>query len=212
MGIKEIFKSIAEVIGGVWSYLYPPQLSVAAHAFSSHAYTAYLRRHFHHIGKGTAIAYPLAGLKGSRHISLGQNTDIARGLMLTAFELPGSKKPGKITIGNHCTIGANSHITAIAGITIGDNLLTGSNVLITDNAHGSSDAAMLDIPPNDRPLVSKGEVIIGNNVWLGKNVCVLPGVTIGDGVIVGANSVVTRSLPPHVVAAGIPARPIKKIN
>ena len=56
---------------------------------------------------------------------------------------------------------------------------------------------------------TKGEIIIGNNVWLGDNVCVLPGVTIGDNVIVGANSVVTKDIETNTVAAGVPAKEIK---
>ena len=210
--MTQFIKYIAEFLGWLFSWLYPPKLSVAFHAFASHVYTAYLRRQFQHIGKGTAIAYHLSALKGGKNISIGDNTDIAKGLMLTAFSTDKQDKTTKITIGSHCTIGANNHFTAIKGITIGDHLLTGSNVLITDNAHGGSEFSLLNIDPNERPLVSKGPVTIGNNVWLSKNVCILPGVTIGNGVIVGANSVVTKDLPDHVVAAGIPAKIIKTMK
>ncbi|MBQ7870222.1 MAG: hypothetical protein IJ355_07850 [Prevotella sp.] len=71
---------------------------------------------------------------------------------------------------------------------------------------------MTDIHPQHRPLTSKGPVVIGNNVWLGNNVCIMPGVTVGDGAIVGANSVVTHDIPPHSVAAGIPAHIIKQMQ
>ena len=57
---------------------------------------------------------------------------------------------------------------------------------------------------------SKGGVIIGNGVWLGNNVCVMPGVRIGDGAVVGANSVVTHDVPPYTIVAGIPARIINQ--
>ncbi|MFW2124843.1 acetyltransferase, partial [Acinetobacter ursingii] len=65
--------------------------------------------------------------------------------------------------------------------------------------------------PTDRTLSVKS-VKIQNNVWLGEFVSVLPGVTIGEGTIVGANSVVTKSLPPYVIAVGSPAKPIKFYN
>ena len=210
--MTQLIKFIAELIGRILSWVYPHRLSIFFRAFASHVYTAYLRRQFHHIGKGTAIACRMAALKGGKNISIGDNTDIAKGLMLTSFPSKDDDSTARIIIGSHCTIGANNHFTAINRITIGDNLLTGSNVLITDNAHGASDISLLNTNPNERPLVSKGPVTIGRNVWLSKNVCILPGVTIGDGVIVGANSVVTKDLPDHVVAAGIPAKIIKTMK
>ncbi len=96
---------------------------------------------------------------------------------------------------------------------IGDYLLTGPNVLITDNSHGYNQTAEeLSIAPNQRPLYSKREVHIGNNVWIGQNACILPGVTIGDGVIIAANSVVTHDIPAYSIAAGSPAKVIKHIE
>jgi maltose O-acetyltransferase len=59
---------------------------------------------------------------------------------------------------------------------------------------------------------AKGPVIVGNNVWLGRNVAVLPGTTIGDGSVIGANSVVSRDIPPNCFAAGAPARVIRKLE
>ncbi|MBQ5454589.1 MAG: acyltransferase, partial [Prevotella sp.] len=97
-------------------------------------------------------------------------------------------------------------------ITIGNHLLTGTNVLITDNSHGATDYASLVVPPIERTVVSHGPVKIGNNVWLGNNVCVLPNVTIGDGAVVGANSVVTHDIPPYAIVAGIPAKIVKQVT
>ncbi len=116
-------------------------------------------------------------------------------------------------MGNNCSIGDHSHITAINKIIIGNNLLTGPNVLITDNSHGQNNTvAELQVAPNQRPLYSKGEVHIGNNVWIGQNACILSGVTIGDGVIIAANSVVTHDIPAYSLAAGTPAKIIKHIQ
>ena len=58
----------------------------------------------------------------------------------------------------------------------------------------------------------KGPTIVGNNVWLGRNVAVLPGVTIGDSAVIGANSVVTKSIPPNSFAAGAPAQVLRKLD
>lgn len=118
----------------------------------------------------------------------------------------------QIIFGNNCLIRRGSHITALNSIIIGDNLLTGTNVLITDNSHGKTDFESLRIPIRGKRIVSKGGVIIGNNVWLGNNVCVMPGVTIGNCVIIGANSVVTHDIPDYSVAVGIPAKVIKQYS
>ena len=80
---------------------------------------------------------------------------------------------------------------------------------ITDHAHGSSCIDMTT--PANRKLISGGAVFIGKNVWIVDKITILPGVSIGEGTIVGANSVVTKSLPAYSVCAGNPARIIKKM-
>ncbi len=144
-------------------------------------------------------------------VSVGDFCEIDKHTILTVYPQDGGYP--EITIGNGCHIGAYAHLTAMSGITIGDNLLTGTNVIITDNAHGATDNfQILQMPPKDRPLLSKGKVTVGNNVWLANNVCVLPGVNIGNGVVVAANSCVTHDLPDYCVAAGCPAKIIKRIK
>ncbi|MCK7499235.1 MAG: hypothetical protein MZW92_58750 [Comamonadaceae bacterium] len=68
------------------------------------------------------------------------------------------------------------------------------------------------MPPNLRPVVSKGPVIIEDEVWLGQGVVVLPNVRIGRSSIIGANAVVTHDIPPYSVAAGAPAKVIRTID
>jgi acetyltransferase-like isoleucine patch superfamily enzyme len=116
----------------------------------------------------------------------------------------------QIIIGNGCSIGSHTHITAINNIVIGNNVLTGKYILITDNAHGQSNMGLLDISPVERALYSKGQVIIEDNVWIGEKVSILPNVKIGRGVIIAANSVVTKDVPPYCVVAGNPAKIIRK--
>jgi len=77
--------------------------------------------------------------------------------------------------------------------------------------HGEITAEALKIPPALREVVSKGPVIIEDNVWIGEGVAIMPNLTIGKNSIIGANSVVTSTIPPNSVAAGIPARVIKTL-
>ena len=181
-------------------------------AIRNRLYTAVYRHCFAHWGKGSHLAWKAMRLKGEKYISVGDGTFIDSGVQLTAWDsLDGQTYTPSITIGKRCEIRENAHITAINSITIGDNLLTGTNVLVTDNSHGRSTREDMSLPYYERPMYSKGPVVIGNNVWLGNNVCVMLGVTIGDGVIVGANSVVTHDIPSFAVAAGIPAKVIKQL-
>lgn len=149
-------------------------------------------------------------LKGMEYISVGKKTRFEKGVILTAWKVPNASNSfPNITIGDNCNINEFNHITACSQITIGDNLLTGRYVYISDNSHGSSKYEELLLHPHKRPLYVKGPVVIGNNVWICEHACVLSGVTIGDGAIIAANAVVTHDVPPYSIAAGVPARVIK---
>lgn len=117
----------------------------------------------------------------------------------------------KLKIGENFSMQKNCHIGCIESIVIGNDVLLGSKVYITDHYHGEITKEALDLAPMERPLSSK-PVKIGNNIWIGDNVCIMPGVTLGDNIIVGANAVVTHSFPESSVIAGVPARIIKKLD
>ena len=118
----------------------------------------------------------------------------------------------EIRIGNNVRINSRCHIGAIRRIVISDNVLFGSGVFITDHSHGRVTPEENSIPPTDRDLYSKGEVVIGENVWIGENVTILPSVHIGNGAVIGAGSVVTKDIPDYHVAAGNPAKVVKDIR
>lgn len=165
---------------------------------------------FKSCGKKVLICCRARTLAGLKHVSVGERTVFGEGVIITAWDsYRGESFSPEINIGHDCHFGDRNHITSCNGITIGNSLLTGSNVIITDNSHGTFEEGQLDIAPIDRPLVSKGKVIIGDNVWLGNNVGIMPGVTIGDGAVVAANSVVTKDVPPKTMVGGIPARVIR---
>lgn len=209
----KIFKLIWLTLGTIFSYILPYKLVPLLRASLAYLYTGYIKGNFASWGNGSVIVYKAAYLKGLKYISVGSGNVFEKELCLTAYdEYAGERFTPHIEIGKNCHFGIGTHITAIVGIVIKDNLLTGSNVLITDNAHGYFNTETINIAPIERPLVSKGMVQIGSNVWIGNNVCILPGVTIGDGAIVAANCVVTHDVPPYSIVAGIPARIVKRIN
>lgn len=208
--MKTFLKKIAAFIGMICSWLYPYVLSKNIRYFRNHLYTGYHRHRFSALGLGSVVEYPAANLAGLSNVAIGKDNMFGPHLTLSAWPV-GQTEP-LIRIGNQCHIGANAHITASEGVTIGDHLLTGTNVLITDNAHGRLLKEHLILPPIYRPLFSNGPVVIGTNVWMGNNVCVMPGVTIGDGAVIGANSVVTHDVPAYALAAGVPARIVKQVD
>ncbi len=106
-----------------------------------------------------------------------------------------------VEIGNNCGF-SGTVIGAFNKVILGNNVRCGANTLITDSDWH------LDDPRSGKP----SPVIIADNVWLGVNVMVLKGVSIGENTIIGANSVVTKDIPANVVAAGNPCKVLKKID
>jgi acetyltransferase-like isoleucine patch superfamily enzyme len=110
-----------------------------------------------------------------------------------------------VSIGDRCLIGRGSGIVGHLSIEIGDDVYTGHHVYITDQNHGYLDREL----PISRQVQPERPVRIGPGSWIGHGSVVLPGSTIGRNVVVGANSVVTGTLPDHCVAVGAPARIIR---
>jgi acetyltransferase-like isoleucine patch superfamily enzyme len=103
----------------------------------------------------------------------------------------------------------NSTIAAAKRIVIEDHVFTARNVYISDHRHAYEN---IELPIASQGINSESEVIIGANTWLGQNAVVLPGVKIGKHCIIGANSVVNRSIPDYSIVVGVPARVVKKYD
>lgn len=167
----------------------------------------------------TKLTIPSARLL-RQPIDIRGKSGIAFGKQLTTgyhcrFEAHNKDENISLHFGNNIQINDFVHIAALKEVRIGNNVLIASKVFITDLEHGSYIGNEDDADPcsivKDRQLSSKS-VVIEDNVWLGEHVSVLPGVTIGENSIIGANSVVTKSIPPNSIAVGSPAKVIKQFN
>ncbi len=172
-----------------------------------HLYSPIVTNSLKYIGKNSFIRYKMRLLKGAKYITVGNNSHFGVQAELTAWDAFGDDRfTPSIEIGDNVSIGSYCHITAINRIVIGNGVLTGRWVTITDNSHGDTDKKTLDVRPVKRPLKSKGPVIIEDNVWIGDKATILPGVTIGKGSVIGANAVVSKDVPPYSIAVGNPIR------
>jgi len=113
---------------------------------------------------------------------------------------------GRLEIGESVFINYGCSISANAFVRIGDRCSIGTYVIIMDNDFHQTDPERREERPPSAP------VVLEENVWLGARVIVLKGVTIGHDTTIGAGSVVTRDIPPRCVAAGVPARVIRKLE
>jgi acetyltransferase-like isoleucine patch superfamily enzyme len=136
-------------------------------------------------------------------LELGEHVLLEPNVWLTA------QAPARITIGGGSFLNLCVQVAAVELVEIGEHCMLANGCFVTDGNHRFDDP---DKPVPWQGFTTKGPTRLGDNVWLGANVVVTSGVTIGDRCVVGANSVVTTDLPPHSIAAGVPARVIRTIE
>lgn len=164
-------------------------------------------RRFHSFGDKSVICWPPTTIMNESHISIGSGTMVGPHVALSVGMVEGQDilHTPVVRIGDRCLIGRGSGIVAHFCIEIGDDVWTGHHVYITDQNHGYEDVSQ----PISRQSQPERAVRIGNRSWIGHGSVVLPGVTIGHHVVIGANSVVTRDIPDYSVAVGAPARVVR---
>ena len=138
-----------------------------------------------------------------RNIRIGNHVRIDRMSRLSSYE------GGIIEIEDNCYIGQFFSVMAGGNVTIKKNTLIASFVAVIGENHNIDPEA--GVKYGSQPLIKK-DVVIGENCWIGEKAIILPGVIIGDWSIIGASSVVNKSIPPYSIAAGNPAKVIKKYN
>jgi hypothetical protein len=153
----------------------------------------------YYFAKCRCFVHPKAMVQLSRRISFGRKTTVHRYARIIVGK-------GRVVLGSHSNVQCFTTIAAGDGVvSLGDHVRIGPNCSLLGADHEYRDR---ETPIHMQPMTNPG-LKIGDDVWIGANCVVLPGIEIGRGCVVGAGSVVTRSLPPYSVAVGNPARVIK---
>lgn len=161
--------------------------------------------HYFHFGKNIRIDANVK-IYNAGDISLGDSVHLQDGVWLNVIQTQHRKV---LTIGDHCDIGRHCFITAKESVILEHDVLLAPNVFISDNSHRYDD---LTQPIGVQETTTPKPIRIGEGSWIGINCVILPGVTIGKHCVIGANSVVNTSIPDFCVAAGSPARIVKRLR
>lgn len=166
---------------------------------SRHMFRLFFAKNFKQFGEKVFIESPDI-IEGEEYISLENNVYIGSMCWLLAYKQDNIDPKLHIAAGS--MIGRFSHIVALRSIIIEKNVSIADKVYISDNMHGYSN---LNMRIKDEPLEFKGEVVIGEDCWIGENATIL-WANIGKGTIVAAGSVVSGSIPPYSIVMGNPSR------
>ncbi len=136
-------------------------------------------------------------------LEIGQQVLLEPGVWLTAPD------QARIRIGAGTFLNLGVMVAAVELVEIGEHCMFANGCFITDGSHRFDDP---EKPVPWQGFTTKGPTRIGDNVWCGANVVITSGVTIGERAVIGANSVVTKDIPAHSIAAGVPARVVRQIE
>ncbi len=164
-------------------------------------------RQFYYFGTRAALLAPQGVIYNERYLSIGDETLIGPNVCLTAGVGPDQEMLSApvVSIGRRCVIGRGSHLIGHWSIHLGDEIQTGPYVYITDQNHTYDD---VDAPVGWQQPTERA-VSIGSGSWLGANVVILPGTTLGKNTVVAAGAVVRGTFPDHVVLGGVPAKVLR---
>jgi acetyltransferase-like isoleucine patch superfamily enzyme len=139
----------------------------------------------------------------------GRNIELGSGVVIQRRSVLATRGNGRLVVGPGTRIGSDAVISVGQEVRLGSKVLIAARCYISDINHDFTDARL---PILDQGITAARPVHIGDGSWLGINVCIMPGVTLGTNCVVGANSVVTGSFPDRSVVAGVPARLLKSIS
>lgn len=202
-------------IGYVFSYVFTSVIYERLIQYKNCLYTGWLSRHFKQLD---GFVEGKISVVGAEHISVGKKTIIQNNVRLLAWnKFHDQEFTPEIKVGNNSVIQKDCFLSAINGIIIGDNVAVTEHTMILDNVHGDFQDNHLTFNNNQevpdvflqnaytRPIVSKGPVVIENDVHIGMYCQIMPGTIIGHHSVIAAHSVVARKIPPYSLVAGNPA-------
>jgi len=140
-------------------------------------------------------------IRGTGNIRFGRSLFLYPGLYLE------TQDQGMVVLGDDVVISRGAHIVAFSSVTVGSGSMIGEYVSIRDANHRFGHGLKVRESGHEAQPIR-----IGSNVWIGRGAVVLPGMQVGDNAVVGANAVVSRDVPADFVVAGVPARPIRRID
>lgn len=159
---------------------------------------------FASFGARTVLQTPIY-LRGEGRISIGDDVCVGPGSVLQTLEGPGYA--GTLEIGSGTSVAGTCVMSAARSIRIGRKVLMARNIYISDHIHAYDDPTRAVL---DQGIARLEPVVIEDGAWLGQNVVVCPGVTIGRGAVIGANAVVLEDVPAHSLAVGVPATVVRR--
>jgi acetyltransferase-like isoleucine patch superfamily enzyme len=165
------------------------------------------RIHWEFARRGAFVRWPVQGnvleaLRDGR-LEVGDGALLEPGVWITCPD------QARIRIGSGSFLNMGVMVAATELVEIGDNVMFANGCFVTDGNHRFDD---LDKPVTWQGFTSKGPTRVGDNVWCGANVVITSGVTVGERCVIGANSVVTEDLPPFSIAAGAPAKVLRRFG
>ncbi len=146
-------------------------------------------------------------VRSPQHLKLGRDVQIDKGVLLHCGGMDWSEGKGHIHIGDASYIGPNCVLFGAGEIEIGAHVLISPGVIIASHQHTF---ARRDIPMSEQTS-EFAPVVIEDNVWIGSNATIIPGVRVGTGAVIGAGAVVTRDVAANSLVLGVPARAVKQL-
>ena len=211
--MKRFFAAIIYICSLPFALVCNAKVSSAWNALMDRIYSGIIQHRFKK-AKGLRVFGRPVMITGAKHMNLGENVEICRLARIDAIEYypnTGQRFTPVLNLANNVVVQVSCHIGCINRVEIGEYTTMGARTYITDHTHGTVEREDLLLPPRHRKLYSKGPVIIGKYVSIGEGCIILPGVTIGDHSVIGANAVVTKDIPPYSVAVGNPAKVVKQV-
>jgi acetyltransferase-like isoleucine patch superfamily enzyme len=174
----------------------------------SRAFTLLGRGAFHRFGKKSVLQPPVR-LGGESFIAIGERVFVGPNSWIEVMQPGSANQMPVIGIGDETAIAGFCTITAVRAVTVEPKVLMARYVYISDHSHAHRS---VEQAVKDQGIAKVSPVRICEGAWLGQSVVVCPGVTIGRNAVVGANSVVTHDVPDFCVAAGAPAKVIRRVD